>query len=578
MTNEKKMNCTFCSLGCGLIVRSLGGRPVELDYDMENPVNHGALCPRGNYVFEMLSDPSRMSRFAVREDRTLRTVSREGSIQFIASKLSEIKKAHGPAAIGVVLGADMPAEDIYSAYKLFKRALGTDNIDVALPLEDAGMLSSSARKMSFKIKDRKIDDIDDSDALIIIGDILTRSPVLSRRINSVKYKRKGRIISIDPERSHTSWFATTHLAARPGTESLLMLGVVKSLIDQKAGNSGKFKKYFEGVNLKDISKDTGIPADLIVRAAKEFSEAKKGTIILVPGFRDGLLLELSNTVAHISGADKGVIPFYSSGGSIGAKKIMDSVRGRSALTYSEMIDEAAKGKIKALLFLGADPLSSVPRETTQKAISNLKFILAAGLYSTPITDYADAIVPLSFALDEIWTMSAPDLALELCKKMRSRPAKESDLAAGARKALRSNACKSKFLISRVVSESERIELPKTSEKYPFILYVKDDIVHSSDGSVTSKHYWAMRECPSPYVEINEDDAKDYGVTDGSRVILKTGDGEIILNARITTCFPRGVLAVPHHFKEIRELLPIKMNEASRSYAISYGAASVTRVG
>ena len=33
---------------------------TALVYDKENPVNHGSLCPRGNYVLELLTHPKRM--------------------------------------------------------------------------------------------------------------------------------------------------------------------------------------------------------------------------------------------------------------------------------------------------------------------------------------------------------------------------------------------------------------------------------------------------------------------------------------------------------------------------------------
>jgi hypothetical protein len=57
-----------------------------------------------------------------------------------------------------------------------------------------------------------LEEIDKAENLLIIGDILERTPVLSKRINRVKYGKRGnKIIVVDPADTRTTWFATTHL-------------------------------------------------------------------------------------------------------------------------------------------------------------------------------------------------------------------------------------------------------------------------------------------------------------------------------------------------------------------------------
>ena len=53
-TTETRNTCPYCSVGCGLIMYSLGDRAknvvsdiVHIEGDPDHPVNRGTLCPKG---------------------------------------------------------------------------------------------------------------------------------------------------------------------------------------------------------------------------------------------------------------------------------------------------------------------------------------------------------------------------------------------------------------------------------------------------------------------------------------------------------------------------------------------------
>ena len=102
-----------------------------------------------------------------------------------------------------------------------------------------------------------VEEIEQADTLLIVGDILTRSPVLSHRINKVKYGKRGnKVIVIDPNQSHTSWFATTHLKLNHGTEAPLLAALIKIISDDN-------HKGLVNADLERVAGVTGItgPAD-----------------------------------------------------------------------------------------------------------------------------------------------------------------------------------------------------------------------------------------------------------------------------------------------------------------------------
>jgi predicted molibdopterin-dependent oxidoreductase YjgC len=58
-----------------------------------------------------------------------------------------------------------------------------------------------------------------------------------------------------------------------------------------------------------------------------------------------------------------------------------------------------------------------------------------------------------------------------------------------------------------------------------------------------------REAPEPYVEINTEDARALGISEGDRVRVTTRRGSIALTARVTGRISKGVLFIPFHYAE-----------------------------
>jgi len=50
---ESTTICPYCSVGCGMIVHTLGGTVINVEGDPDHPINEGALCPKGSSVFQL---------------------------------------------------------------------------------------------------------------------------------------------------------------------------------------------------------------------------------------------------------------------------------------------------------------------------------------------------------------------------------------------------------------------------------------------------------------------------------------------------------------------------------------------
>ena len=66
-TRETRNTCTYCSVGCGLLMYSLGDGAknakasiFHIEGDPDHPVNRGALCPKGAGLVDFIHSESRL--------------------------------------------------------------------------------------------------------------------------------------------------------------------------------------------------------------------------------------------------------------------------------------------------------------------------------------------------------------------------------------------------------------------------------------------------------------------------------------------------------------------------------------
>lgn len=58
--------CPYCSCGCGAIVSSEHGHPINIEGDPDHPINLGSLCPKGASMFQVAADSAKLRNKKVR--------------------------------------------------------------------------------------------------------------------------------------------------------------------------------------------------------------------------------------------------------------------------------------------------------------------------------------------------------------------------------------------------------------------------------------------------------------------------------------------------------------------------------
>ena len=124
-----RTTCPFCGTGCNFDLNVVDGKVVGVTPIEEATVNSTSLCVKGRYHTDMLNSPDRLTTPLIKKDGEFVAVSYEEALDYVATRIGEIKETYGPDSIAGLASARCTNEDNYILQKLFRVGFGTNNID-----------------------------------------------------------------------------------------------------------------------------------------------------------------------------------------------------------------------------------------------------------------------------------------------------------------------------------------------------------------------------------------------------------------------------------------------------------------
>ena len=224
--------CPICEAICGLELAIEDDRIVRVRGDREHVFSKGFLCPKGAAFGQLVHDPDRLRRPLVRRNGTLVETTWDDAFAVAQAGLDGVQDRHGRDAVAVYLGnpnAHTIAGSFY-ARPLIK-ALATRSLFSASTVDQMPMHVACG----FTFGDPMaipVPDLDRTDLLVMLGanpwesnGSLCTAPDFPGRLEAIQ-ARGGRFIVVDPRRTKTAAHADEHIAIRPGTDALLLFGIV----------------------------------------------------------------------------------------------------------------------------------------------------------------------------------------------------------------------------------------------------------------------------------------------------------------------------------------------------------------
>ena len=455
--SEIKTTCSYCGVGCGIIVTKDSNNGVSVKGDKDHPVNRGMLCSKGmnlHYVVNDTSDRILYPEMRWSKSHPLQRVNWDEALDRAAAVFSSIIKKHGPDSVGFYISGQCLTEEYYLVNKLVKGFLKTNNIDTNSRLCMSSAVVGYKKTFGEDSVPIAYEDIELADTFLITGaNPAWCHPILYRRIEQHKEKNpKTKIIVVDPRKTDTALAADLHLQIMPGTDIYLYHAIAKHLIDKgyidndfiknHTENYKAYKELIATTSLEKASKVCGVSISDIKLAAEIIAKAKGFLSLWAMGLnqsavgvdKNTALLNLSLITGQVGKPGSGPFSLTGQPNAMGGREVggmanllavhkelanpvhrqevadfwgVDSISEKPGLTATEMFDALESGKMKAVWIICTNPLVSLPEaRRVEKALSNAKFVVVQDIsHKSDTAKYADLLLPAAGWLEKEGTMT-----------------------------------------------------------------------------------------------------------------------------------------------------------------------------
>jgi len=670
--------CPFCGCGCSIRLEVKDNRLVRVRPNTESPVNHGTLCVKGCYGYDFVHSPERLSSPLVKMNGNLQGVSWEQALDRVAADFKGIKKEHGPDSLAILGSSKGTNEENYLLQRLARGVLGTNNIDNGSRLYSSASRVGLGWSIGFPGTTSSLDELEQSGVIMVIGaNPAISAPAVGYAIKrAVKYQG-AKLLLVDPRQTKLVPFAHLWLRPKAGTDVALISGLAKVIIEERlfdeefvARRTDNFAELTESLKMyipEHVEEVTGIPGQDVQLAARIFAGTERASIVYGNGITQSVagtdsvmalanIAMLTGNIGHRGGGifalqrennaqgacDMGSLPDFLPGyqgiDDAQARKNFEERWGvclpmNAGLTALEIIEQAGVGKIKGMLIVGENPVSSFPHPSlVRKALASLELLVVADMFLTETAKLATVVLPAASFAEKEGTFtnfegraqrvqkaieplgdSLPDLEIILrladkmgCSMPYSSPRQVMDeieelVPLYQRLAYRDFETEDlewadlesgrlgtrrlyKGLFPSGFGRFSPVQcIPPTNvlgDNYPLTLLAGSILAHFGSGTRSMRASRLKKSSPHAWVEISEADAKHLGFDDGDEVRVVSPMGEVTTAVRVTDTLPSGMLFMPISFPEtpVNELFGITLDPRAKAPALKGCAVRLERTG
>ena len=290
-----KTLCPYCGVGCGLEVVETTNQPTvkfpdrfKVRGDRAHPSSQGMVCVKGATIAESIQK-DRLLHPMMRDrlDDEFRQVSWDEALDAIVNRMQQVISTKGADALCMYGSGQFQTEDYYTAQKLFKGCLGTNNFDANSRLCMSSAVSGYAKSFGSDGPPCCYEDLDITDCLFAIGTNTAEChPIIFNRFRK-HHKRDShvKLIVVDPRCTQTAAVADLHLAIQPGTDIDLLNGIAhlllkwgkcdREFIEQHTTGFAEFAEITQLYTPEFVSRRCGIDINDLELAAKYWAESSR---------------------------------------------------------------------------------------------------------------------------------------------------------------------------------------------------------------------------------------------------------------------------------------------------------------
>lgn len=471
--NIHRTICSYCGVGCGILVEKDHKGNILVSGDPDYPVNKGMLCSKGknlNYVAQDTSDRILYPEMRWSRSHAMQRVSWDTALDRAAAVFKSIIEKHGPDSVGFYVSGQCLTEEYYLVNKLTKGFIGTNNIDTNSRLCMSSAVVGYKQLVGEDAVPISYDDIELADCFLIAGaNPAWCHPILFRRIENHKQQNPAvKIIVVDPRKTQTCALADLHLQLLPGTDVILFNAIARCLIERRKIDKQFIKKHtvnFEAcresafrISVRKAAVLCGLPVEDIRRAAQYIGDANRFLSMWTMGLNQSVigvsknvsLMNLSLLTGQIGKPGAGPFSLTGQPNAMGGREVggMASllaahrelgnpahrkevaefwggkpIQSEPGLSATEMVDAMESGKLKAIWIICTNPVVSMPNANkVERALKKANFVVVQDIsHHSETTKFADLLLPAAAWLEKDGTMTNSERRISYLPKVLEAP-------------------------------------------------------------------------------------------------------------------------------------------------------------
>ncbi|MGV3640514.1 MAG: molybdopterin-dependent oxidoreductase [Adhaeribacter sp.] len=452
-----KTTCSYCGVGCGMVVQQDAKGRIRVEGDPDHPVNRGMLCSKGlnlHYVASDYSDRLLYPQMRWAKNQPRQRVSWDTALDRAAAVFKSLIAKHGPDAVGFYISGQCLTEEYYIANKLVKGFLGTNNIDTNSRLCMSSAVAGYKMTLGEDAVPACYDDIELADTFLIAGaNPAWCHPILFRRLEKHREENPGvKVVVVDPRRTQTCALADLHLQIQPGTDIILFHALARLLLEEGMTDEDFIANHTEGfaafrdfvfqTSLEEAAAACDVPAADIRLAATYIGRARGFMSLWAMGLNQSVigvdkniaLLNLSLITGQIGKPGAGPLSLTGQPNAMGGREVggmanllsahrdlskpehrrqvaefwgVPDVPAQPGLTATEMFEALRTDKLKAIWIICTNPLVSLPdAHLVEQALQQARFVVVQDISASSDTlAYADLVLPAAGWLEKEGTMT-----------------------------------------------------------------------------------------------------------------------------------------------------------------------------
>jgi molybdopterin-containing oxidoreductase family iron-sulfur binding subunit len=381
--------CRECSAACGIIAEVRDGRAIKLEGNPDHPVNHGALCARGQAALQGLYNPDRYRGPMIRRDNRLVPATWDDALALVRQRISE---ARAENAAGGVRFVSQHENGSFGAFVDQWMSAGGFGAHIAFDAE-ADLAVRAANQAEYGSAWPALDFAAARLIVSIGADFLDGwGSSVAHQLSFADARGKlgdaPRFVYIGARRSLTGLNADEWIACRPGSE----LAIANALLSA-VGGSGN-------TTIAAAATASGVSEASLQRVADELRAAKPSLVLGGVSTPDAHLVALA--AARINKAAGNV------GTTVKPDEGLAGIGGASgAQALAALATDMNGGTVRVLFIRGANPVHALPRAMQfAEGLAKVPLKVSFSSYPDETSELCDVVLPDSHSL-ESWGDSEP---------------------------------------------------------------------------------------------------------------------------------------------------------------------------